>query len=152
MAIKIKYVQDDSAEGVEVIVRAKEHDEEVSRVMDLLGGETRDVLLCRTLSAETEVDVHDVVIISKNGRLLSVKTLDGEYVLSDPLYKIEETLDPRWFVKISQSEIVNLRYVERWALEGGGIISIEMKGGIKSYTSRRYATKIRATLAKGGKR
>lgn len=152
MTIKIQHVQDDSVEEIEVVIKSREGDPEAERIVDLLRKETSDALLCRTVSAEAEVNVDDIVLISKNGRLLSIKTLQGEYVLSEPLYKMEERLDPRFFVKISQGEIVNLRYVERWSLEGGGIIMIEMQGGIKSYTSRRYATKIRATLAKGGKR
>lgn len=50
--------------------------------------------------------------------------------LSEPLYQIEPKLNPTWFVKISQSEIVNLRYVKQWSFEGGGTIKIEMINGL----------------------
>ena len=111
-----------------------------------------DVIIDKTLTDEDAIDVNDVVIISKDGRLLSVKTKNGEFVLNEPLYKIEERLDPVRFVKISQSEIVNLDYVERWNFEGGGVIMVEMIGGTRTYTSRRYAAEIRKILKKGGKR
>ena len=152
MAIRLKFIQDDTVEGVEVIIKAKSQDEEVQHLVGLLGGEAQDALWCQPLAEEVPIDVGDVVIISKDGRYLSVKTMTGEYVLSEPLYKMEERLDPCWFVKISQSEIVNLRYVRRWDFEGGGIIRIEMANGVKSYTSRRYAAKIREILGKGAKR
>jgi len=94
--------------------------------------------------------MNDIIILSKSGRFISVKTINGEYVLNEPLYQIEAKLNPTWFVKISQSEIVNLKYVKKWSFEGGGIIQIEMVSGIKSYTSRRYTKRIREIL-RGGK-
>ncbi len=90
------------------------------------------------------------MIISKDGRYLSVKTTNGEYVVNEPLYKMEEKLNHIWFIRISQSEIVNLRYVKGWDFSKSGIITIEMVNGIKSYTSRRYAKQIREVLRKGG--
>ena len=150
MGIRVKFVADDAAEGIEVTVRAKERDAEVQKVLDLLDDRTR--ISCQPLSGERDVDWDDVVLISKNGRLLSVKTVNGEYVLNEPLYKIEERLDKNQFVRISQSEIVHLRYVLQWSLDGGGIIKIELINGIRSYTSRRYAPAIRKVLKQGGKR
>ena len=152
MGIRVTFIPDDTAKDVEVTVRAKQDDREAARVLALLGENRQDALICRTLSDEQEIDIGSVVIISKDGRFLSVKTTCGEYVVAEPLYKVEQRLDPTRFVRISQSEIVNLRYVKGWALEGGGIIRIELEGGVKSYTSRRYATEIRRILKKGGKK
>ncbi|MBP5292563.1 MAG: LytTR family transcriptional regulator [Clostridia bacterium] len=150
MGVKLKFVQDDSANDVEIIIRAKEQNEEVERILKLLGNDTNDNIICDVLSSEKLVDVKDIIIISKDGRYLSIKTINGEFVLNEPLYKIEEKLDKSWFVKISQSEIVNLRYVKKWNLYSGGIIKIELQNGIQSYTSRRYATQIKEILSKGG--
>lgn len=152
MRLKLKFIKDETANGVEVIVKAKERDRDVEKIIGLLGGETEDVIVGKTLTEEDAIDVSDVIIISKDGRFLSVKTINNELVLNEPLYKIEERLDPVRFVKISQSEIVNLDYVERWNFEGGGVIMVEMANGIKTYTSRRYTSEIRKILKKGGKR
>jgi len=151
MKLRLKFIKAET-DGIEVIVKAKERDQDVEKVIGLLGGETEDVIVGTTLTDEYEIDVNDVIIISKDGRYLSVKTTNGEYVLKTPLYKMEERLDPGRFVKISQSEIVNLDYVEKWKFEGGGVIMVEMTNGIRTYTSRRYAPGIRKILKKGGKR
>lgn len=151
MGLRLKFLRDETTDGIEVIVKAKEKDAEVERVLNLLGGETKDVLICQTLTEESAIDLNDVIIISKDGRFLSVKTIGGEFVLKEPLYRIEERLNPGRFVKISQSEIVNLEHVNRWNFEGGGVIMVEMEGGIRTYTSRRYTSSIRKTLKKGGK-
>ncbi|HHX70116.1 MAG: LytTR family DNA-binding domain-containing protein [Bacilli bacterium] len=147
MSFKLKFVQDDTVNETEVIIKAKAQTEEVNKILELLGGEK---LSCQLLSDQQLIDMNDIIILSKSGRFISVKTINGEYVVSEPLYQIEPKLNPTWFVKISQSEIVNLKYVKKWSLEGGGIIKIEMINNIKSYTSRRYTKTIRVIL-KGGK-
>lgn len=147
MSFKLKFVQDDTIKETEVIIKAKSQTEEVNKILELLGGEK---LSCQLLSDEQFIDMNDIIILSKSGRFISVKTINGEYILSNPLYQVEQKLNPTWFVKISQSEIVNLKYVKKWSFEGGGIIKIELINGIKSYTSRRYTKAIREIL-KGGK-
>ena len=146
---KIRFIQDDIAERTEVIIRAKAQDEEVERIIEALGTDAQTSIVCETLSSSCLIDKNDIVIISKDGRYLSVKTTNGEYVVNEPLYKMEGKLDPVWFIKISQSEIVNLRYVKGWDFSKSGIITIEMINGIRSYTSRRYAKQIREVLRKG---
>ena len=146
--IRLKFIQDDAADGIEVVVRAKSRDEEVRRLLHAIEDGGSDPIVCKTTD-DREVDPNDIVIVSKDGRFLSVKTTSGEFAVGEPLYKFEEKLDPSKFVRISQSEIVNLRYVKGWSFEGGGIIRIELEGGIKSYTSRRYASEIRKILKKG---
>jgi DNA-binding LytR/AlgR family response regulator len=145
----IRFIQDDTAERTEVIIRAKAQDEEVERIIEALGTDAQTSIVCETLSSSRLIDKNDIVIISKDGRYLSVKTTNGEYVVNEPLYKMEGKLDPVWFIKISQSEIVNLRYVKGWDFSKSGIITIEMINGIRSYTSRRYAKQIREVLRKG---
>ena len=146
---KIRFIQDDTAERTEVIIRARAQDEEVERIIEALGTDAQTSIVCETLSSSRLIDKNDIVIIAKDGRYLSVKTTNGEYVVNEPLYKMEEKLDPVWFIRISQSEIVNLKYVKGWDFSKSGIITIEMVNGIKSYTSRRYAKQIREVLRKG---
>lgn len=148
--IRLKFIQDDNVKDIEIIIRAKEQNEEVEKILNLIGSETSENISCQVLSTEKMIDKKDIIIISKEGRFLIVKTVNGEYVLNEPMYKVEEKLDKVWFIKISQSEIVNLKYVKKWELVSGGIIKIELINGIFSYTSRRYAVLIREVLKKGG--
>ena len=85
----------------------------------------------------------------RDGRYVTAKALDGDHVVRDALVRVEADLDPAWFVKISQSEIINLRHVKRWDFVGGGIIQIRAENGIICHTSRRYAAHIRNILMKG---
>lgn len=149
MGFKLRFIQDDSVDQTEVIIRAKSQDEEVQGILKALGKERDDLIVCETLTSRELVFHRDIILISKSGRRLSVTTMDSEYTLNEPLYKVEERLDPTWFMKISQSEIVNLRYVKGWNLTAGGTIRIELADGTFTTTSRRFAVKIRDTLRKG---
>ena len=111
LKIKYKFVQADTTDDIEVVIRAKERNKIVERIEKAIGGEL-DFLVCNSLFDDENIVTDEIVIISKDGRYLSVKTINGEYVLKEPLYQIEERLDKTQFVKISQSEIVNLKYVE----------------------------------------
>ena len=73
MKLRLKFIKAET-DGIEVIVKAKERDQDVEKVIGLLGGETEDVIVGTTLTDEYEIDVNDVIIISKDGRYLSVKT------------------------------------------------------------------------------
>ena len=151
MGVKLKFIQDDQVQDIEIIIRAKEQNKEVEKILKQLEEISDEKIAGNILSDETMIDTNDIIIISKDGRYLSIKTLNGEYFVNEPLYKIEEKLDTMWFVKISQSEIVNLKYVKRWDLNSRGIIKIKLENGISSYTSRRYAIQIKDILRKGGK-
>ncbi|MBP5161716.1 MAG: LytTR family transcriptional regulator [Spirochaetales bacterium] len=146
---RLKFIQDDTVEQTEVIIRARSQDKEVEEILKALEMDTNRTVFCETLSSSQLIDKNDIVIISKSGRYLAVKTINGEFVVNEPLYTFETKLDPVWFIKISQSEIVNLKYVKGWSLSKSGIITIEMVNGIKSFTSRRYARQIREVLGKG---
>lgn len=146
---RLRLIQDNDAEQPEVIIRAKSNDPEVENILQALGVEHPQHIICETLSSSRMIDTNEIVIISKSGRYLSVRTIEGEYVIKEPLYKVEEELNPVWFIRISQSEIVNLKYVKGWRFSKSGIITIEMVNGIRSFTSRRYAKRIREVLRKG---
>ena len=73
---KLRFIQDDSVKQTEVIIRAKTQDEEVERILSALGEDSRAMLLCETLSSSRLIDKNDIVIISKDGRYLSVKTVN----------------------------------------------------------------------------
>ena len=58
----------------------------------------------------------------------------------------EERLDNNLFVRISNSEIVNLKKVKSLDLSFAGTICMELSNGDVSYVSRRYVSKIKKIL------
>jgi DNA-binding LytR/AlgR family response regulator len=79
------------------------------------------------------------------GKVLAV-TGQGEYVLRLRLYELEQRLDKNSFVRISNSEIINLRKVKGFDLSFAGTICVILSNGSITYVSRRYVSKIKQVL------
>lgn len=73
-------------------------------------------------------------------------TENGEYILRLRLYELEERLDRSMFVRISNSEIVNLKKVKEFDLSFTGTICVTLSNGTVTYVSRRYVPKIKQAL------
>lgn len=84
-------------------------------------------------------------IFASNSKVFA-ETNQGKYVLRLRLYEIEQRLDSADFVRISNSEIVNLKKVARFDLSFTGTICVELSNGTVTYASRRYVAKIKQAL------
>lgn len=84
-------------------------------------------------------------IYASDGKVLC-ETGEGEFTLRLRLYELEDRLDKRKFVRISNSEIINLGQVRRFDLRMTGTICVSLKNGAVTYVSRRYVTKIKQVL------
>lgn len=84
-------------------------------------------------------------IYAGNGKVFAV-TDNEEYLLRLRLYEAEERLNPAQFVRISNSEIINLKKVKNFDLSFTGTISVELMNGTTTYVSRRYVAKIKKIL------
>lgn len=84
-------------------------------------------------------------IYSSAGKVIAA-TEHGEYSLRLRLYEVEERLRQDIFVRISNSEIINLKKAKSFDLSISGTISIKMSDGTICYASRRFVSKIRKIL------
>ena len=84
-------------------------------------------------------------IYANTGKVFAV-TEKGEYTLRLRLYEIEERLNTHQFVRISNSEIINLKKVNNFDLSLTGTICVRMSNGTTTYVSRRYVSKIKKIL------
>ena len=88
----------------------------------------------------------EIVRIYAANQKVYVQTANCEYILRPRLYELEERLDKRLFVRISNSEIVNLKKIVRLDLSMSGTICVELNNKTITYVSRRYVTKIKQSL------
>ena len=84
-------------------------------------------------------------IYTESGKVLAA-TNKGTYKLRLRIYELEERLERTSFVRISNSEIINLKKVKSFDLSFTGTICVLMTNGEITYVSRRYVTKIKQIL------
>ena len=82
------------------------------------------------------------------GKGVCAQTRDKSYAVRLRLYELEEQLDPLRFVRISNSEIINLDAVTAVDLSLTGTICMTLDGRFTSYVSRRYVKKIKEVLTR----
>lgn len=80
-----------------------------------------------------------------NGKVFATTAKD-EFSLRIRLYEIEENLSLPNFVRISNSEIINLKKVKNFDLSFTGTICVTLLDGTVTYVSRRYVNKIKKIL------
>ena len=84
-------------------------------------------------------------VYSSVGKVFAV-TEEGEFILRLRLYEIEERLDSSRFVRISNSEIVNIQKVKSFDMSLAGTICVSFYDSTVTYVSRRYVSKIKKIL------
>lgn len=84
-------------------------------------------------------------IYADSGKTVAV-TDKGEYIVRRRLYELEELPDNDFFVRISNSEIINLKKVNHFDMSFTGTICVKLSNGTVTYASRRYVSKIKKLL------
>ena len=68
-------------------------------------------------------------------------------MISKKLYELEEAYGEDNFVRISKSELVNVKKIKSLDLSLTGTIKVIMKNGYETFSSRRNIAKIRERLS-----
>ena len=137
---------DAAAAEPKVIVLASQITDEVSSVVRMLSEFEPKLIAGFRDDTVTVLEEKDILnIYAANGKVFAVLP-SGEYTLRLRLYEIEERLRQRHFVRISNSEIINLKKVKSFDLSFTGTICVTLSDGSKTYASRRYVTKLKEVL------
>lgn len=92
------------------------------------------------------VQVSDIVRIYSHSKKVYVRTESQEYEIRERLYTLEAELAAKGFVRISNSEIVNVRCIRRLDTSHAGTIKMSFRNRDETYVSRRYVSKIKTVL------
>lgn len=144
MKIEIK-IEENCAETKVVIVTDK-MTEEISELAQLLSEETPQGLIGYRDNFAEFLELSEIVrIYASNGKVYA-ESEQQVYQLRFRLYEMEEKLNKKTFVRISNSEIVNLKKVKKFDLNLAGTICVLLSNGKVAYVSRRFVSKIKQTL------
>jgi len=144
MQIEVKI--DASCTEPRVLILTDRMTEEVSLLLKRLAAETPQVIAGFRDDEVTLLEQADLVrIYAADGKVFAA-TEQSEFRLRLRLYELEDRLDRKQFVRISNSEIINLKKVKGFDLSYAGTICVSLSGGTVTYVSRRYVAKIKEVL------
>lgn len=129
-----------------VIILTASMTEDVNIILNKLSDHTMQIISGSKDSKIEVIEQADLIrIYASAGKVFAV-TPKGEYALRLRLYEIEKQLPPHQFVRISNSEIINLKRVNNFDLSFTGTICVKLSNGAVTYVSRRYVSKLKKIL------
>ena len=147
MEVKLKI--EPGREEPAVVILAGEETEELRQLVKELSGLALGPIQVWEGDRARRVPQRDFLRFYADGKGVSAQTAEGVCAVRLRLYELEAALDPRRFVRISNSEIVNLDRVTAVDLSLTGTIRMTLDGEVPAYVSRRYVKKIKETLGLG---
>lgn len=144
--VQVEVKIDKSYTEPKVIILTASMTESVNNIVERLSENVPQII---SGSKDDKIEVlkqEDLIrIYAGSGKIFAV-TDKGEYTLRLRLYEIEERLSPYSFIRISNSEIINLKKVKNFDLSFTGTICVKLSNGTTAYVSRRYVSRIKKIL------
>ncbi|MCI7085511.1 MAG: LytTR family DNA-binding domain-containing protein [bacterium] len=144
--MKVEIKVDKSLTEPRVIIETNEITQEVSEIVKKLSEEKIGILTGFKQEQAEILEQSEIYCVYSSAKKVFAVTEKGEYALKFRMYELEEKLDKNCFVRISNSEIINLKKVKSFDLSLTGTICVKMKNGRVTYASRRYVSKIKQVL------
>ena len=133
---------------IEVHICNASRTKDVLGLRDLLEGMLNERIMVHRNQETKSVTTYEIVRIYSGNKKVYLRTPENTYEVRERLYSLEESLNGKGFVRISNSEIVNISQIEKLDMGYSGTIKMYMKNGDETFVSRRYVSKIKDELTK----
>ncbi len=144
--MKIEIKIDEACSEAKVIILTDKMTPEINVIVQKLSESESTMLAGFKNDVVEAIEENDIFrVYASSGKVYAV-TSGGEYLLKLRLYELEERLDKSRFVRISNSEIINLKKVKNFDMSFVGTICVTLKNGEVTYVSRRFVSKIKQLL------
>ncbi len=137
---------DEKIEDTKVIIVAKEITPEINELIMKINNTSPKIISGVKDDMVEVLEQENIIRVYLENSKTYVSTTKGKYLVKLRLYEVEERLNPNIFVRISNSEIINIKKTEKFDLSFSGTICVKLAGGEITYTSRRYVSKIKKLL------
>ncbi|PED05976.1 MULTISPECIES: LytTR family DNA-binding domain-containing protein [Bacillus] len=141
--MKFEVSIDPSYKEPKIIILTDKMTDEISDIMKRLSETHMDSLAVFSERGVEIVECKDIIRIYTEKQKVFLQTAAGIYPVRSRLYELEEKLNSQFFVRISNSEIVNIKMITNMDISMTGTIGVSLTGNIKTYASRRYVSKIK---------
>ncbi|MBO4375063.1 MAG: LytTR family transcriptional regulator [Lachnospiraceae bacterium] len=148
--IDIDVVIDENFIEPKVTIRTKERTAQVENIIcaieNVSGSDFPPITANQDKDKIVIISQRDIIRIYTSGRKIMVQTGTGIFSVKKTLTGLEEDLNRERFLRISQSEIINLYKVKCFDINIAGTIGIEFDDGTKSWVSRSRVKAIKNLL------
>ena len=147
--VGIDVVIDERFVDPKVTITAREKNQQVENIICAIENVSDDdfPMICANNDKGVEfISQRDIIRAYISDRKVFIETNGGSYTVKKKLSSLEEDLNPSRFIRISQSEIINIYKVKRFDINFAGTIGVEFENGQKSWASRSCVKAIKEIL------
>ena len=144
--MKIQLLIDKKYKQPEIHICNDEKNQITDNVIRTIGQAVNMTLTGYQKSAAEILPCESLIRIYSQSKKVYAVSDTGTYQLRERLYELEKILDGCQFVRISNSEIINIRKIRRLDTDMAGTIRIYFKNETETYASRRYVSRIKIAL------
>lgn len=137
---------------IEVIINAPELTEEVTAIANSIMGISNSIkqILGTKDNKIYLLTIDEIIYFYSEEKYNYCKTKNGIFKIKEKLYELEEKLSKGDYVRISNSCIINLKYVDSFDTSIIGTIEVMFKDGSKEYVSRRRVKDVMRKIKEWG--
>mgnify|MGYP004480582783 FL=1 len=144
--MKIEIKIDENCTEPKIVIVTDRVTDQINEMVKKLSAEPSEVLAGFRDEQVTVLEPSEMDRVYASGGKVYAETKNGTYLLRLRLYEAEQRLGSSSFVRISNSEIINLKKVKGFDLSFAGTICVSLSNGTVTYVSRRYVAKIKQLL------
>ena len=142
--MKLELNIDEKIKETLVVVSANKIDKEVQNLINYIEYSS-EYLIGIVEDKASIININEIIRVYIEDRKTFVVTLKDTYVVKKKLYEVENMVT-RNFIKISQSEIANIKFIKNLDFSNTGTIVIKYKNSDISYVSRRMIKEFKLKL------
>ena len=144
--MKIEIKIDESCTEPKIVIVTDRVTDKINEIVKKLSAESSGMLAGFRDEQATILEPSEVDRVYASGGKVYAETKNGAFLLRLRLYEAEQRLANSSFVRISNSEIINLKKVRGFDMSFTGTICVSLSNGTVNYVSRRYVAKIKQLL------
>lgn len=144
--MEIELIIDEKIEKEKVVIYAKKNTDNIANIINKISMEDKSKIIGFIDKEVFILQINDIWSFFIENNKVYAKTKDKVYNVKYRIYELEEYLTNTSFIRISSSEIINLKTIESLNLGTAGTVIFKFKDGSTTYASRRSINKIKSYL------
>lgn len=142
------YISKEYSQNINIKIEASEYTKELTNLIEMIQDFTNEVdtILGRRNNEISIIKVNDIISFYSIDSKTYCKTNKGNYIIKQKLYELEETLPRKDFIRISNSIITNIKYVDCFDIGAVGDIVVKFIDGSKENVSKRRISEVKKFL------
>lgn len=144
--MEVELIINKSEKKERIVIHAKEITDDLQGIINFIDETLHKTILYGQLNDELyPLKDETIVRFYTENKAVYAEDKNRKYKINKRLYELEQIL-PGQFVRISQSEIINISFIKKLKQEINGLIKISFKNEEVTYSSRRYLKSIKEAL------